>query len=301
IDLEKNAFARIAPIGAGIVDIYIEPLFINSASDVELGIDTALGVSAEPKISAAAAIVMTENSRKIIWAKNATTTLPLASLTKLVAAKVFLDTKPTLNQVVEYSARDEEYNYEHVNKWESASLDLEEGESLMIEDLLYASLVGSANNTVETLVRVSGLKRDDFIARMNSLVMEWGASTTKFIEPTGLAPENVSSALDYAIITREVLRHPIIVKASVMEQYKFTIANTGESKRVRNTNHIIKQDKYHITGSKTGYLHEAGYCLMTRIPVGNGENIIVVTMGAATRDTSFNETSELMEYGIIKK
>ncbi|MCK5061868.1 serine hydrolase [Candidatus Parcubacteria bacterium] len=301
IDLEKNAFAKIAPLGAGVADIYIEPLFIKSANDIELGVNTALGVGEEPRISAAAAVVMLENSRKIIWAKNATTTLPLASLTKLVAAKVFLDTKPTLNQVVEYSARDEEYNYEHVNKWESASLDLEEGESLMIEDLLYASLVGSANNTVETLVRVSGLKRDDFIARMNSLVMEWGASTTKFIEPTGLAPENVSSALDYAIITREVLRHPIIVKASVMEQYKFTIAGTGESKRVRNTNHIIKQDKYHITGSKTGYLHEAGYCLMTRIPVGNGENIIVVTMGAATRDTSFNETSELMEYGIIKK
>lgn len=300
IDLEKNAFARIASLGAGVADIYIEPLYIKPAGDMELGVNTALGTGEEPRISAVAGIVMWENSQKIIWAKNATATLPLASLTKLVAAKVFLDTLPTLSQVVKYSMRDEEYNYEHVNKWESASLSLKEGESLTIEDLLYVSLVGSANNTIETLVRVSGLKRDNFISEMNDLVKEWGASTTVFIEPTGLAPENVSSAKDYAIISREVLTHPIIVKASTMAEYKFTIISTNKSKRVRNTNHIIKQNKYNITGSKTGYLDEAGYCLMTRIPAGNGESIIVVTLGAATRDISFNETSELMEFGLRK-
>ena len=300
IDLEKNAFARIAGLGAGIVDIYIEPLYIKTPDNMELGVDTALGMGIEPRISAVAGVVMEENSQKIIWAKNATATLPLASFTKLVAAKVFVDTKPTLSQVVKYSLRDEEYNYEHVNKWESASLDLDEGESLTIEDLLYASLVGSANNTIETLVRVSGFKRDDFISKMNEMVKKWGASTTSFIEPSGLAPENVSSALDYAIITREVFKHPIIAKASVMAEYKFATVDTGISKRVRNTNHIIRHNKFNIMGSKTGYLNEAGYCLMTRIAAGNGENIIVVTMGAATRDISFNETSELMEFGLRK-
>ena len=186
----------------------------------------------------------------------ATATLPLASLTKLVAIKVFLDTKPNLNTVVAYSEQDEKYNYEYCKPWESAKLALKEGETLTVENLVYASLVESTNNTVETLVRASGLDRPEFIKRMNDSVIAWGASTTHFTEPTGLAPANVSSARDYAIITKEVFTHPIIVKASAAAEYDFHTINTNRSYRLRNTNNLMRLGKYEITGSKTGYLND---------------------------------------------
>ncbi len=254
----------------------------------------AVGMGVEPTITASSALVMHEDGR-VLWQKNATLVRSLASLTKLVAVKTFFDTGPSLNVDVVYSEQDELYNYEHVNKWESARLRVSEGDILSIEDLVYSSLTGSTNNTVETLVRASSLERSDFIARMNALVKEWGASSTYFIEPSGLAPENVSSALDYGIISRECLKHPLIAKASTAYEHKISTKNTNKTFTVRNTNSLIRQHKYNITGSKTGYLHEAGYCLAVKIENANND-FYVVTMGVENRALSFKETENLIEF-----
>lgn len=300
IDLEKNAFAAIASLGEGTVKVAIEPLYIapdNSGRILGVASD---GVTEEPKIALKAAVIINEASGSVLWQKNPTSTLPLASLTKLVAVKTFLDTKPSLNQVVAYSEQDAQYNYQYCKPWESAKLNIADGETLTIEDLIYVSLVGSANNTIESLVRVSGLSRANFIEKMNETVRSYGAEATTFYEPTGLDPQNVSSPLDYAIITKEVLKHPLIEKASTMAQYKFATVSHGVSHTIRNTNSIIRTNKYTVNGSKTGYLDEAGYCLMTRVKAGVDSNIIVVTFGADTRTQSFNETEDLIRYGLNK-
>src|SRR3989339_439780 len=298
IDLDRTAFAKIAPLGAGVVDVTVEPLYIPPDGDGRiLGIPKN-GSGESPSVDLGSAVVMDESTGRILWSKNAEAVRPLASLTKLVAVKVFLDTKPTLSRIVAYDKRDEEYNYEYFKPWESAKLSLSAGETLTVEDLLYASLVGSANNTIETLVRASGLKREDFISKMNDWVESLGATSTRFKEPTGLSPENVSSARDYAIITKEVLVNPMIQKASTMPEYRFTAISTGKAYRIKNTDHLIRTNNYDITGSKTGYLDEAGYCLMVRVAGSDGRNVIVVTMGAGDRATSFYETEELIKYGL---
>jgi D-alanyl-D-alanine carboxypeptidase len=129
------------------------------------------------------------------------------------------------------------------------------------------------------------------------MVALWGASSTHFIEPTGLAPENVSSSFDYAIISKEVLKNPIIAKASTMPEYIFYTLNTKIKHRLRNTDHIINTNEFKVTGSKTGYLDEALYCLMIRVKEGTN-TIIVVTMGADSRTESFEQTSDLLRYGL---
>ena len=297
IDLEKTAFKKIAKAGQGIINIRVEPLFINTKVERLFGLSKE-GAKNEPAVTAKSAVLIDEQSGEILWGKNATSTRPLASLTKLVAIKVFLDTRPSLNKVVAYSLKDEEYNYEYVDKWESARLKLNDGDTLTTEDLLYAALVGSANNAIESLVRASGLKRDEFIKNMNEEAANWGASSTHFIEPTGLSPLNVSSALDYAIISKEVYTHPIIQKASTMYKYKFTTLNTKKAHTITNTDKLLEVSDLNITGSKTGYLDEAEYCLMARAADSNGRQVIAVIMGAASRDKSFAETEELLHYGL---
>lgn len=299
IDLDKLAFAKIASLGAGIINVKIEPQKIILDDDGrELGVETDV-TKTEPTIQAKAAIAMDEDTGKIVWQKNATTTTPLASLTKIVAIKTFLDTRPSLNETIKYSDQDAEYNYEYCKPWESSKLNLTDGEELSLEDLIYASLVGSANNAVETIVRASGLPRDEFIQKMNETVAEWGATSTHFIEPTGLSPENVSSASDYAIILKEAMTNPIIQKTSTMNRYSFYTIDTKRKITVSNTNKIIQTNQFTFTGSKTGYLDEAGYCLATRVLYGGG-NVIVVVMGAESRDQSFNETIDLIKYATLK-
>lgn len=299
IDLDKIAFSKIASLGEGLVDVRLEPLDIVKEDNRILGI-ASTGIGGEPDISVKSAVVISEETGEIIYEKNATSTLPLASLSKLVAMKVFLDTRPSLDRVVNYSVKDEEFNYLYCKKWESARLKVNDGDTMTIEDLVYSSLVGSTNNTIETLVRVSGLSREKFIDSMNETVKNWGTKSTKFVEPTGLSPENVSSSFDYAIITKEVFKHPIIQKASTMPEYKFTTINTQKYHRLINTNKIIATNKFEVTGSKTGYLNEAGYCLMMRAKSASGSQVIVVTLGADTRSSSFLETKELMMFGFRK-
>ncbi|MFA6389105.1 MAG: RlpA-like double-psi beta-barrel domain-containing protein [Patescibacteria group bacterium] len=301
VDLTKEAFKKIASLSDGTATVYVEPLVITGSLKLKLA-EYEKGARFAPDLNFRASIVMNENTGKILEAVNATTTLPLASLTKIIAVKVFLEAHPTTTEIAAYSMKDEEYNYLYCKPWESGKLKLEEGETLTVKDLIYSSLTGSTNNTVETLVRVSGLTRDGFIKRMNDLAEFYGAESTFFIEPTGLSPKNVSSAKDYAIITKEVLREPIIREASVSKVYKFkTYKKDGKeiSHSINNTNTLVRQGKYEFTGSKTGYLNEALYCLMSRVKAANGENLIIVTLGAKSRDESFKKTEELIQYSLI--
>ncbi len=298
VDLDKVAFKQIASLGAGIINVRIESLETASDNGRVLGI-SEIGAEFNPSVGAVSAVLLDESTMEVLWQKKATSTLPIASLTKLVAIKVFLDMRPTLSREVSYSVKDEEYNYQYCNKWESARVTLNDGDTLTIEDLVYSALVGSANNAVESLVRVSGLARDEFINQMNLAVKNWGTVSTKFVEPTGLSPENVSSALDYAIITKELFKHPIIQKASTMGRYVFYTINTEEKHTLRNTNLLIHISNLNITGSKTGYLDEAGYCLMLRAEQGNNK-VIVVVLNANSRNNSFFEAEDLAKFGLLR-
>jgi len=251
-------------------------------------------------LTSRAAVVLDAKNGKVLFAKNAAESMPLASLTKLVAMKVFLDTKPNLNQIVEYKNQDEEFNYAYADKSVLARLRVSDGETLTIRNLLYAAVLGSANNAVESLVRVSGLDRDVFIARMNRYVKNLGAKHTKFVEPTGLSPENVSSAGDYGLISLAALKDKNLEKVSMTKAYNFVTINKKIPHYIKNSNSLFFNSDFQITGSKTGYLEEAKYCLMTRVKNNTGKQVVVVTFGTPTKSASYQETKSLLAYGLAQ-
>ena len=293
VDLDYVAFSKIASPGAGLIPVKIETLKI-IVSAVKKA--TPQNTSAL-NITASSAVIMMEKDGSVLWGKNEATSSPLASLTKLVAVKVFLDTKPDLKKVITYKYQDEKYNYAYCKPWESARLKVTEGETLTIENLVYSALVGSANNAVESLVRVSGLSRAKFIAKMNEAVKAWGAASTSFEEPTGLSPKNVSSPLDYAIITAEVFKNPLLKKISTTLKYTFKTISTNKSHTLTNTNKLLKTSAYPIIGSKTGYLNEAGHCLMTRIQTASG-TMIAVNFGSQSTAANFSDNEQMIRYGL---
>ena len=292
VDLDKVAFKKIAATSAGTINIRIDVI-----KSISPNLNLALAPATEPTVTAASAVIMRESDGKILWDKNGEVVAPLASLTKIVAAQVFLDTKPTLTQVVAYEQQDEDYNLKYCKPGEAAKLKVKDGETMTLNDLLYSALVGSANNAVESLVRNSGLTRDEFIASMNAKVKEWGATSTSFVEPTGLSEKNVSSPADYAIITKSAYANPIIKKISTTTSYSFSTVNTKVKHTIKNTDPLVSANKYNIIGSKTGYLNEAGYCLMTRIGSVYG-NLIVVNFGSNSKNNNFSDNEKLINYGL---
>ena len=298
VDLDKLAFKKIASLGDGIVKVGVEPVYIPEENGRVLGIKTD-NVNENLDINSKAFIAQDITSGKIIIAGNATTTLPLASLTKIVTASVFLDTNPDFNEVATYSIKDEENNWPYLeNKYESMRLLIEDGDRLIVKDAFFSTLVKSTNNTAETLVRISGMQRDDFIKKMNEKVHEWGATGTVFIEPSGLSPENVSTVSDYVIISKNALQHPRMLEATTLKRYEFTTLKNKKKFIQSNTNGLL-YDNFYITGGKTGYIDEVGYCLMTKIKTEKSE-IIGVLLGADTREQSFNEMRDLLKYASRK-
>ncbi len=293
IDLDKVAFQKLAPTSVGLIRVKIEAKkTINSPLVQEWP-----QIGSEPNLTASSAIIISEKTGEVIWGKNERNVSPLASLSKLVAIRVFLDTRPSLNKVVAYKYQDEKYNYEYCAPGESARLKVKEGETLTVENLLYSALVGSANNAIETLVRVSGLSRAEFIKKMNEKAMAWGATSTRFFDPTGLDPKNVSSPYDYAIITKEVFTNPLLVKISTTAKYTFKTVNTKKAHTLTNTNDMVRAKDYPIIGSKTGYLEEAGHCLVTRVKTAAG-NLIAINFGSKSKAGSLLDNENLIRYGL---
>lgn len=239
--------------------------------------------------SAGSVLAIDARAGTVLYQQDAGVKRSLASLTKLMTAQVFLNNNPGWDKEVMYLGSD------NVG---GASVDLRPGEVASVRDLFWTMLVGSKNNATKALVRSTGLSDSEFVAKMNAQAAEWGLTQTWFVEPTGLSAHNVTSARDYARLSQRVLQSPEVVQASTSANYTLRTKNTGRIISIRNTNRLAESSRYYLTGGKTGFTYEAGYCLMTRLrPEQNpGSEIIIVIMGDSGYSNLFNHTEMLSEW-----
>lgn len=300
IDLDAVAFKKIADTRAGLIKVVVEPLSIVSDS-YGRKLDIALGRGSAPEIKSQSVVLFREKDNSIFLEKEADKSLPIASLTKIFSVFNFLDQEngqARLEEIVKYQVQDEEYNFKYFPKWEVALINLKDGDLLSIKDLVYSALVRSANNAVESLVRLSGLERSRFIQKVNAWAKENGANTFHISEPTGLDENNIASASDLAKLSKIVFENDILSDSSVSSSYKFYTRNDKSLKLRYNSSNLVLNNNFKnfkVVGSKTGYLDEAGYCLITRAEI-NGEKFIAVILNSPTRSNSFRETIDLFNY-----
>jgi serine-type D-Ala-D-Ala endopeptidase (penicillin-binding protein 7) len=242
-----------------------------------------------PGLSASSALVVDAKTGIILYQKNAGTPRSIASLTKMMTAYVFLQNNPGWEKEVMITAAD------NVG---GAAMDWRPGEVVTVRDLFYATLVGSRNNAAKALVRATGLGEAKFVAQMNERAADWGLTQTRFVEPTGLSAANVGSARDYVRLSNRVLQRPEIMQATSLPAYNVTTRNTGRVLGVRNTNRLTETGRYYLTGGKTGFTYEAGYCLMTRLrPERDSRNeIITLVMGDTGYANLFTNTEALANW-----
>ncbi len=236
------------------------------------------------------AILLDPTTDSVLYQKNAETPAPIASLTKLMTAIVFLEQNPDLRRTVEVTT---------VDLRGAGHTQLRNHEQVPLYDLFHMSLMCSDNAATRVLVRSSGLELDEFIDRMNRRAHELGLDNTHFVEVTGLDERNVSTAADIARLLRVAADNALIRDITTTTSYQFAAARTTRRglvrHRIANTNRLLHSRSIEVNCGKTGFIIEAGYCLATWVHA-RGHEMIAVVLGAPTNATRFADVVRLLQY-----
>ena len=247
----------------------------------------------ESAISAQAYLVMDRSTGKILTVKNENQIWPIASLTKLMTASIALDQKVPMEKTQAV------LNTDNVG---GARLYVNNGDEFTVEDLFYATLVGSANNAANALARSTGLSREAFVQQMNAKAKALNLTQTQYVDPTGIELGNVSTARELARVAQMALsREPMKTFTTTATKY-ITDLSQGTTKKMTNTNWMLWKPEYddiYVTGGKTGYLIESGWNLVVSLkPMGGDadKELLIVLFGADSRADSFVNTNRLADW-----
>lgn len=231
---------------------------------------------ATPKLASSAVAVIDQTTGNVLYEKNAHAVVPIASITKLMTAMVALDAQPSLSEVLTITDAD-------VDTLKGTHSRLSVGTQLTREEMMRLSLMSSENRATAALSRHYPGGRPAFIAAMNAKAQELGLTDTRFQDPTGLTPANVSSARDLVKLVDRAHQYPLIREFSTSEEYQ--VAVKGRPQTFRNTNALVKSDNWTIGLSKTGFISEAGKCLVMQAWLNDKPTIIVLldSWGKVTR------------------
>ena len=244
----------------------------------------------ESSIQAQAYLVMDRSTGKILTVKNENKVWPIASLTKLMTASVVLDHDVLLNKTASV------LNTDNVG---GARLYVNDGDEFTVEDLFYATLVGSANNAANALARTTGLSRADFVQEMNTHAQELNLVHTYYVDPTGIELENVSTAREMARVAQMAFAQKDLQTFTTTATKYISDLSAGTTKKMTNTNWMLWKPEYddlYVTGGKTGYLIESGWNLVVSLRPMEGDvdkELLIVLFGADSRADSFVNANRL--------
>ena len=237
-------------------------------------------------IKAKAAIIVDANSGDVLYAKNANSQLPIASLTKLATALVYLQYDPDLIDTI--TVMGEDYPSNRRTK-------LYKGEKLAANHCLHLCLMCSDNVAANALARSTGLSREEFVGKMNALARQLGMTKTTYVEPTGLDAGNMSSAADYIKLIDRAYNNKTISDISKKKSFQFKPINKKVTHTLYNTNRLL-YSRWQIVGGKTGYISQSGYCLAVDAIDDDGQRIKAVILGAPSNGYRYRDANKLLAY-----
>ncbi|MCL1803276.1 MAG: D-alanyl-D-alanine carboxypeptidase [Eubacteriaceae bacterium] len=255
----------------------------------------SVAYGAEPfnNLSARSTILMDAKTGEVLVDINSHEKREPASITKIMT--MLLTMEAIKRGELDYS--DKVTIAEEAAKTGGTQLFLETGEVRTVEDLLYGMAVESANDAANAIAIHLGGTLSQFIAMMNARAAELGMHDTSFNSACGLHEENhYTSAYDVAISSRELLKHPEILKYTNTWMIDVVVGRNDSVRRtLANTNKLISRVGY-IDGLKTGYTSEAGHCISATGQIGD-LRLICVLMGSRDSETRFSEAHSVMDYG----
>ncbi|MBV1775790.1 serine hydrolase [Burkholderiaceae bacterium DAT-1] len=249
-------------------------------------------VTREPQLASSAALVIDARNGQHIFEKNIGNVSPIASITKLMTAMVVLDLQLPLNELITITQDD-------VDTLKNSSSRLLVGTTLTRGEVLHLALMASENRAAHALARTSPIGKDAFIARMNRMAAALNMRSSHFVDPTGLNSNNVSTAEDLTRMVEAAHQYPEIRAYSTSDSMSFVSSVNRREYEFHNTNPLVKSDDWQIGVSKTGYISEAGKCLVMRATIKETPVVIVLldSNGKLTRIGDAIRIKRWMESG----
>jgi D-alanyl-D-alanine endopeptidase (penicillin-binding protein 7) len=239
-------------------------------------------------LRSAAVMVQDAATGEVVINKNSEAVVPIASITKLMTAMIILDRGLDLEQRIVVSRED-------VDTHKGTRSRLMPGTTLTRDELLLIALMASENRAAAALARTYPGGVQAFVKAMNEKAAELGMSDSQFIEPTGLSPSNVSSPRDLVKLVRAAHSYPLIREYSTRD--KATVKAFNRPLRFVNTNGLVRNSHWEIELSKTGYISEAGRCLVMHVRLASKDLIVVLldSWGKQSRIADANRIRKWLE------
>jgi D-alanyl-D-alanine endopeptidase (penicillin-binding protein 7) len=239
---------------------------------VSYGQMAGLHTTADPlDLRSSVALIIDQDTQEVLFRKNDQAVLPIASLTKLMTGLVISDADLSMSEMITISQDD-------IDTEKGSSSRLAVGTTLSRGDLLHLALMSSENRAAHALGRTFPGGMDAFVARMNARARTLGMFDTRFVEPTGLSSRNQSSAKDLAALVAAAYKEPVLRELSTSHGREIEVGR--RTLQYNNTNRLVRNPEWDIGLQKTGYISEAGQCLVMQAQVA-GRKLIMVFLDSA--------------------
>ena len=247
---------------------------------------------AKLKLASQNVLVLDANDDTPIYSKAADDVTPIASVTKLMTAMVILDGGQSLDDELTISLDDYDF-------LKGSGSRLRMGTVLTRREMLRLALMSSENRAASALARYYPGGRPAFVEAMNAKAQLLGMSKTHYSDSTGLSPENVSTATDLAKLVRTAADYPLIREFSTTPSHYVEMQPTGRLMGFNNSNGLVKNDNWDIQLQKTGYIREAGKCLVMLATIASRPTVIVLldSLGRYTRIADAQRVKHWLETG----
>jgi len=223
------------------------------------------------ELKSSVALVVDQDTREVLFSKNEQAVLPIASLTKLMTGVVISEARLPMDEMIAISQDD-------VDTEKGSRSRLKVGTELSRGELLHLALMSSENRAAHALGRSFPGGLQAFVGLMNAKARMLGMNDTKYVEPTGLSSQNQSSARDLAMLVNVAHGDPTLRELSTSPGYQVAVGN--RTLQYNNTNRLVKNPSWDIGLQKTGYISEAGQCLVMQTKVA-GRKLIMVFLDSA--------------------
>jgi D-alanyl-D-alanine endopeptidase (penicillin-binding protein 7) len=260
------------------------------AVDEQAAVPALRHLRGDPHVRSNVALVVDAASGKPIYEKNGTEVTPIASITKLMTAMVVLDSSLPLDEPIQISKDD-------VDTLKNSSSRLRVGTVLSRGELLRLALMASENRAASALGRSHPGGMPAFVTAMNRKARGLGMEDSHFVDSTGLDSGNVSTARDLARLVQASSRYALIRDFSTTAQHAVDASGYQRPLEYRNSNRLVSNRDWEIGVSKTGYIREAGRCLVMQAQVAGRQVIIVLldSWGTLTRIGDANRIKRWIE------
>lgn len=237
-------------------------------------------------LKSSVALVVDQDTQEVLLRKNDSAVLPIASLTKLMTGLLISEAKLPLDEMITITQAD-------IDTEKGSRSRLAVGSSLSRGELLHLALMSSENRAAHALGRTYPGGLQTFVQQMNARATQLGMHDTRYVEPTGLSSRNQSSAKDLATLVAVAAEDPMLRELSTSPAHQVQVGS--RVLQYNNTNRLVRNPGWEIALQKTGYISEAGQCLVMQATVA-GRKVIMVFLDSAGKLSRLGDAERVRQW-----